>query len=111
MYMTNDELESIRRSKLNELKQEQMRMAQEEAAKEELQAKKQNILRSILTPKARERLNSVRTTRPSFADQVELQLITLVQSGQIRQQVNDDQLKRILLLLQPKKKDITIRRI
>ncbi len=107
----NDELESIRRKKLEELKQEQMRMAQEEATKEELQARKQNILRSILTSKARERLNRVRTTRPSFADQVELQLINLVQSGQIRQQINDDQLKRILLLLQPKKKDVTIRRI
>ncbi|MDD3421666.1 MAG: DNA-binding protein [Methanocellales archaeon] len=109
--MMDDELDEIRRRKLEEFKQEQMRVAQDEAAKEELQAKKQSILRAILTTKARERLNSIRTTKPSFADQVELQLIALVQSGQIRQQIDDNQLKRILLMLQPKKKDVTIRRI
>lgn len=111
MSMTNDKLDEIRRRKIEELKQEQMRVAQEEATKEELQARKQTILREILTPKARERLNSIRMTRSSFVDQVELQLIALVQSGKIHQQIDDDQLKRILLLLQPKKKDITIRRI
>ncbi|MDI6859935.1 MAG: DNA-binding protein [Methanocellales archaeon] len=53
----------------------------------------------------------MRTAHPVFADQIELQLIALAQSGKIRRQIDDDQLKQILLQLQPKKRDTTIRRI
>lgn len=109
--MMNDELEEIRRRKIEQLRQAQIRVAQEEAARAELQARKQTILRMILAPKARERLNSIRTAHPVFADQIELQLIALAQSGKIRRQIDDDQLKQILLQLQPRKRDTTIRRI
>jgi len=106
-----NELDEIRRSKMEQLRQAQMQAAQEEAARAEIQARKKDILRQILTPEARERLNNIRMTRPDFVDQVETQLILLAQSGRLEGQITDEQLKQILLQVQPKKKDIKIRRV
>jgi len=106
-----NELDEIRRSKMEQLRQAQMQAAQEEAARAEIQARKKGILRQILTPEARERLNNIRMTRPDFVDQVETQLILLAQSGRLEGQITDEQLKQILLQVQPKKKDIKIRRV
>jgi len=106
-----NELDEIRRGKLEQLRQAQIQAAQEEAARAEIQARKKDILRQILTPEARERLNNIRMTRPDFVDQVETQLILLAQSGRVKGQITDEQLKQILLQIQPKKKDIKIRRM
>lgn len=106
-----NELDEIRRSKMEQLRQAQIQAAQEEAARAEIQARKKEILRQILAPEARERLNSIRITRPDFVDQVETQLILLAQSGRVKGQISDEQLKQILLQIQPKKRDIKIRRV
>ncbi len=106
-----NELDEIRRRKLEQLRQAQIQAAQEEAARAEIQARKRGILRQIVTPEARERLNSIRIARPDFVDQVEAQLILLAQSGRIKGQISDEQLKQILLQVQPKKRDIKIRRV
>jgi len=106
-----NELDEIRRKKLEQLRQAQIQAAQEEAARAEIQARKKDILRQILAPEARERLNSIRVARPDFVDQVEMQLIMLAQSGRVKGQISDEQLKQILLQIQPKKRDVKIRRV
>ncbi|ATZ61034.2 MAG: DNA-binding protein [Methanosarcinales archaeon Met12] len=105
-----DEIEDIRRRKLEELRRTQMQAAQEDAVHAEVLAKKQAILRQILTPSARERLTNIRMTRPEFASQIEGQLIMLAQSGRLQAMIDDGQLRQILLRIQPKKRDINIRR-
>ncbi|MBC7113102.1 MAG: DNA-binding protein [Candidatus Methanomethyliales bacterium] len=102
-----DELELLKQRKLAEM---QRKLAEEEL-RQEREAQKQNVLRVILTPEARSRLNNLKIVRPEFAEQLELQLIQLAQQGRLPVPLTDDQLKNILLQLQSRKRDIKITRL
>jgi len=71
---------------------------------------KQAILKRILTTEARQRLTNIKMVRPDFADQLELQLIQLAQTGKVKLPISDAQLKEALVRLQSQKKEIRIRR-
>lgn len=109
--MSDDELEEIRRRKLLEL---QRRVGEEQGniqAQQQLELQKQALLRSILTPEARQRLTNLKMVRPEFTSQLELQLIQLAQQGKIPIPLTDKQLKQILIQIQPRKRETKIRRI
>jgi programmed cell death protein 5 len=95
-----------------EVKKRVLHQFQEEHGQEEdlVKAQKQRLLRQILEPKAKERLARIKVARPQIVELIENQLLALVQGGQIRGQISDDDLKIILSKLMPKKRDITIRR-
>ena len=109
--MSDDELEEIRRRKLLEL---QRRVGEEQGnvqAQQQLEMQKQALLRSILTPEARQRLTNLKMVRPEFTSQLELQLIQLAQQGKIPIPLTDKQLKQILIQIQSRKREIKIRRV
>jgi programmed cell death protein 5 len=110
----DEELERIRKKRLQELQQnEQLQhsMEDEQAAQQkQFEEQKKMILRSVLTPKAKERLSNMKLARPQIGEQIENQLILLAQSGRLNQKIDDDQLRQLLQRMIPKKRDINIRR-
>ena len=104
------ELEEIRRRKLMELQQQQNYQVEASRQADMVDAQRQNILRGILTPEARERLGTLKIAYPDIAAQVEDRLIMLAQSGRLNQLIDDATLKEILARLVPSKREITIKR-
>lgn len=110
MAMDDEELDAIRRRKLLELQQVQEQAAAQQQMREQAMAQRQNILRQILTPEARERLGRIELAYPELADSIENQLIALAQSGRVQRAIDDATLKQILERVMPKKREIKIER-
>ncbi|HQD25119.1 MULTISPECIES: DNA-binding protein [Methanoculleus] len=111
--MVDDELADLRRRRMEQLQRQAM---EQQAAEEEMERQRQIesqirvMLMEILEPEARERLNTIKLTRPDFAKAVEQQLVMLAQSGRIRQRITDEQLKALLSQLTPSKREFRITR-
>ncbi|HJJ20984.1 MAG: DNA-binding protein [Candidatus Nitrosopumilus limneticus] len=72
---------------------------------------KEHILKQILTPEARMRLNNIKMVKPELSDLVEQYLIGMATQGKIPGKITDNQLKQILLSTQQPKRDFKINRI
>ena len=81
------------------------------AAQNEHAAQKEQILKQILTPEARMRLNNIKMVKPELSDMVEQYLIGMATQGKLPGQINDDQFKQILLSIQQPKRDFKINRV
>ena len=107
-----EELEMLRKRRVQQLQQ---RMAMEEAEEgrrqdELVSAQRQQLLRRLLTPEARERLARIKMARPEYAESVEHQLLNLSSRMSKKERIDDITLKKILQRIMPKKREIKIER-
>jgi len=111
--MVDEELSELRRRRLQQLERQAMEeqaVEQQMEHHQQLEAQVQMVLKQILEPEARERLNTIKLTRPEFAKAVEQQLVMLAQGGRLRQKLSDLQLRDLLRKLAPSKRDYSITR-
>ncbi|KAK9442937.1 uncharacterized protein VB005_04000 [Metarhizium brunneum] len=104
--MDDSELEQIRRARLEQLKAQSGASSggpssnnggqDQERQKQQQDDARQHILNQILHPEAADRLGRIRLVKEQRATDIENRLITLAQTGQLRQKVTETQLKELL---------------
>jgi programmed cell death protein 5 len=109
--VSDDELDQLRKRKLSDLQRQMGEEDKQGQIQQQLEQQKQALLRSLLSPEARQRLTNLRMVRPEFTDQIELQLIQIAQQRKLPTPLSDAQLKQILSQLQNHKREIKIRRL
>lgn len=73
--------------------QSELSQAQQMRQLEEL---KKQVVKKVLSKEAIERLGRIRVVKPELASQLELYLIQLYQSGKVKGEISDTQLKAFL---------------
>jgi len=71
---------------------------------QKLEVMKKAVLKKVLTKEATERLGRIRLVKPEIANQLELYLVQLYQTGKIPSMITDEQLKMILEQIATKQK-------
>jgi len=97
-----NDIEEIKRKKLEELQRQQQEVNSEEAQIQQQITQLELLVKKVLTKKALERYGNLKTAHPELAIQLLVLLSQAIQSGQIRT-VDDNALKNLLMRLQPKK--------
>ncbi len=113
MSGSEEDIEELRKQKLEQLKEQQQGGGQNEEARqaqqEQAEAQKSAVLRQNLTDGARQRLNSVKMSKPDFGEQVEQQVFALARSGRLGDQIDEEQMKQLLQELKPDEKSFDIK--
>lgn len=93
----SDDIEDIRERKMRELQEKASNDGKDmEEKQREAEMQKEALLKKKLTEGARRRLNTVQMAKPEFGEQVEQQILTLVQSGRVKDRIDEDTMKQIL---------------
>ena len=108
-------LEEIKKKKLEKLMQFQQEKLQQQAQQEgQLQQQieyMEGIVKQLLTKEALERYGNLKTAHQEKALQLLAVLFQAIQQGQIKKQIDDIALKKLLEQLTPKKREIKIKRV
>ena len=104
-----EELEELRKRKLAQLQQQAAQQEIADAQQKEFESQKYQIMRKILSQEGRQRLENIRMVKPQFAEQIEIQLIQLAQSGRLKGQLSDAAFKKLLEQIAGTKKEFKIK--
>ncbi|KAL2888127.1 DNA-binding TFAR19-related protein [Ceratocystis lukuohia] len=100
--MEDAELAQIRAARMNELRAKGAASSSDAKQKSDQQRQqdiadaRQSMLNQILHPEAADRLGRIRLVNEARATQIEDRLMTLAQTGQLRQKVTEAELKQLL---------------
>lgn len=108
--MGDDELSELRKRRMAQMQQQAGDQQEELERQQKQKTQIQMLLMQVLEPDARERLNTIKLTKPEFASSVEQQLISLAQSGRVKNKITDAQLKELLRQIAPARRDYSITR-
>ncbi len=108
----DERIEELREKRMEELKEQQSEEGGEaaEQARAQQDAQKKAALRKHLTDGARQRLNSVKMSKPQFGEQAEQQILRLAQSGRVQGKIDEDQMKELLQELKPDSQSYNVTR-
>ena len=110
---TDEELEELRRKKMEQLQEQQGGEGQAEAAeaqRQQAEAQRKAVLRQALTDGARKRLNTVQMSKPEFGEKVEQQIVALAQSGRLQGKIDEEKMKELLQEMKPDSQSFDIKR-
>lgn len=79
-------------------------MTEEAEQLQQMEIMKKAVLKKVLSKEATERLGRIKLVKPEIANQLELYLVQLYQSGKIGTVITDVQLKTILEQISTKQK-------
>jgi len=104
-----EDIEELKKRKLAELQQ---RYALQQELLKQIEAEKQInlILKRLATPQAIERLKNVRLVNRALYLKAVQQIIALAQSGQLKEKISDEQMKKLLMLLSKKRETKIVRK-
>jgi len=107
-----DELEQIRQRKMQQLQQQmsQQQDMQEQAQMQQALKEIDKIIQKLLTEKAQERLANLKLIKPELVQRLKIYLAQMYAAGKLKQ-MDDKQLKGILIKLQGQKREFNIKRI
>ncbi|KAM0355705.1 hypothetical protein ACHAPU_000090 [Fusarium lateritium] len=111
--MDDAELDQIRKARLEQLKAQgggggggsSGQQEQQQRQQQQQDDARQHVLQQILHPEAADRLGRIRLVKESRAADIENRLITLAQTGQLRQKVTEAQLKELLNAMSESKEE------
>ena len=104
-----DELEQLRRKRLQELQAQSQQGFDQEAQIAQQVAALEGAVKQKLSKEALQRYSNIKAVDPQKAVQLLLVLGQVIQSTNV-QEITDDQLKEFLFRTTPKKRDIKINR-
>ncbi len=105
-----DELEAIRARKLQQLQANQQQEQQQQLQIQEAMREIDGIVNRHLTLEARNRLTNLKLVDPDLVQKLKIYFAQMAAAGQLKQ-MDDTQLKEILLKLKGTQRETTIKRI
>lgn len=103
----DDELEGIKRRKVEELQRKSQKEVEDKAQLQQQISQLEEIVKQVLTKDALQRYGNLKTAHPEKAVQLLVVIANAIQSQGITR-IDDDQLKNVLMMLE-KKRNIKIR--
>lgn len=108
-----DELEEIRKKRMEELQQrcvqEAMQQNQQEAQIQQQLQQIEGIIKQKMSKEALQRYSNIKAADPEKAAQLSLIMAQFLQTGKLNK-IDDETLKQILIKVTPKKRKINIKR-